>query len=244
MAKIENEAGTSSSQEQSTSLNEVWYMDSGCSRHMTCDKRSLVNYEEKFEGPVAFGSDENGGKIVGKGILTNGKVTFDNVFYVEGLQYNLLSIYQMCDKGYKVGFDDSHCFILRPEYVIPPDMIMMIAPRNGNLYELNMKDAVSRGGTWFVSKATENESKLYMADEDQLTYPFEHKHNMCALLQITPDNEEVASIIRWLQRSNFSFALTENPVIYRNHSLDFWMSARLFDDVNGRRTMPQWRTKR
>ena len=44
-------------------------MDSGFSRHMTCDKRSLVNYKEKFEGPVAFGSDENRGKIVGKGIL-------------------------------------------------------------------------------------------------------------------------------------------------------------------------------
>ncbi|XP_076939210.1 uncharacterized protein LOC143607760 [Bidens hawaiensis] len=120
-------------------------MDSGCSRHMICDKRSLVNYEEKFEGPVAFRSDENGGKIVRKGILTNGKVTFDNVFYVEGLPYNLLTISQMCDKGYKVGFDGSHCFILKPDFAIPPDIIMMMAPRNGNLYELNIKDVVSRG---------------------------------------------------------------------------------------------------
>ncbi|XP_076910188.1 uncharacterized protein LOC143567737 [Bidens hawaiensis] len=151
----------SSSKEQATPLNDIWYMDSGCSRHMTCDKRSLVNYVEKYEGPVAFGSDENGGKIVGKGILTNGKVSFDNVFHVEGLQYNLLSISQMCDKGYKVSFDDSHCFILKPEFVIPPEMIMMMAPRNGNLYELNMKDAISRGGACFVSKATENESKLW-----------------------------------------------------------------------------------
>ncbi|XP_076951371.1 uncharacterized protein LOC143624687 [Bidens hawaiensis] len=138
----------SSSKEQATPLNDIWYMDSGCSRHMTCDKRSLVNYVEKYEGPVAFGSDENGGKIVGKGILTNGKVSFDNVFHVEGLQYNLLSISQMCDKGYKVSFDDSHCFILKPEFVIPPEMIMMMAPRNGNLYELNMKDASSRGGAY------------------------------------------------------------------------------------------------
>ncbi|XP_076950760.1 uncharacterized protein LOC143623823 [Bidens hawaiensis] len=72
----------SSSKEQATPLNDIWYMDSGCSRHMTCDKRSLVNYKEKYEGPVAFGSDENGGKIVGKGILTNGKVSFVNVFHV------------------------------------------------------------------------------------------------------------------------------------------------------------------
>ncbi|XP_076931080.1 uncharacterized protein LOC143596106 [Bidens hawaiensis] len=199
MAIIEKETG-SSSQEQSTPLNDIWYMDSGCSRHMTCDKRSLVNYEEKYEGPVAFGSDENGGKIAGKGILTNGKVSFDNVFHVDGLQYNLLSISQMCDKGYKVSFDDSHCFILKPEFVIPPEMIMMMAPINGNLYELNMKEAVSRGGACFVSKAIENESKLWhrklchvnlknmnrivkdMA-EDQPKNVFEPKHNMCALLQ-------------------------------------------------------------
>ena len=120
-----------------------------------------MNYKEKYEGLVAFVSDDNGGRIVGKGILTNEKVSFDNVFHVEGLQYNLLSISHICDKGYKVSFDDSHCYILKPEFVIPPEMIMMMAPRNGNLYELNMKEAISRGGACFVSKATENESKLW-----------------------------------------------------------------------------------
>ena len=73
-----------------------------------------MNYKEKYEGLVTFESGDNGGMIVGKGILTNGKVFFDNVFHVEGLQYNLLSISQMCDKGYKVRFDDSHYFILKP----------------------------------------------------------------------------------------------------------------------------------
>lgn len=120
-----------------------------------------MNYKEKFEGSAAFGSDENGGKIVGKGILTNGQVSFDNVLHVEGLRYNLLSISQVCDKGYKVGFYDAHCFILKPEFVIPLDMITMMAPRNGNLYELRMKNVVLRCGSCFVSKSTENETKLW-----------------------------------------------------------------------------------
>ena len=47
-----------SPKEKSTDVNEIWYMDSGCSRHMTCDKRSLVNYKEKYEGPVSLGSEE------------------------------------------------------------------------------------------------------------------------------------------------------------------------------------------
>lgn len=116
-------------QEQSLNGNDLWYMDSGCSRQMTCDKSVLINYERKYEWPVAFGSDENGGKIVGRGTLSNGKVSFENVLHVEGLQYNLLRISQVCDKGYKVAFNDEHCLILKPEFVIPTKMIMMMAPR-------------------------------------------------------------------------------------------------------------------
>ncbi|MCP6675063.1 hypothetical protein NL520_27030, partial [Klebsiella pneumoniae] len=113
----------------------------------------MINYKEKEDGTVAFGNDENGGKIKGVGVLTNGNVTFDNVMYVEGLQFNLLSISQVCDKGYKVLFDDNNCFIMKPEFTIPASMIMMNAPRNGNLYELNMKEATSKGGACFVLKA-------------------------------------------------------------------------------------------
>lgn len=148
-------------QRHSTEINDEWYMASVCSRHMTCDKRLLVNYEEKFEGPVAFESDEDGGKIVGRGILTNGKVSFDNMLRVEGLQYNLLSISQVYDRGYKLGFDYAYRFFLKHEFVIPPDMIMMMTPRNGNLYEIRIKNVVSRGGSCFVFKATKNKTRLW-----------------------------------------------------------------------------------
>lgn len=128
---------------------------------MTYDKSNLKNYVMKHEGPVAFGSDENGGNIVGRGTLSNGNVSFENVLHVEGLQYNLLSISQVCDKGYKVAFNDEHCLILKPEFTIPPEMIMLMAPRNGNLYELRMNSVISREGACFVSKAAENETKLW-----------------------------------------------------------------------------------
>jgi len=111
-------------------------MDSGCSKHMTFDQKSLVNYVEKEEGFVAFGSDERGGKIMGKGRLSNGQVSFDDVFVVKGLNYNLLSVSQVCDKTYKILFDDRNCYILKHEFKIPVDMIMMTAPREGSLYGL------------------------------------------------------------------------------------------------------------
>ena len=43
-------------------------------------------------GYVAFGSDSKGGKITGKGVVTKGKMTFSDVFYVEQLKYNMLSV--------------------------------------------------------------------------------------------------------------------------------------------------------
>ncbi|GJV53463.1 hypothetical protein Tco_1449204 [Tanacetum coccineum] len=36
----------------------LWYMDSGCSRHMTGDHARLINFVEKFIGTVRFGNDE------------------------------------------------------------------------------------------------------------------------------------------------------------------------------------------
>ena len=44
-----------------------WFVDSGCSKHMTGEKRNFVSLNKK-EGNVSFGSGST--KIVGKGIVT------------------------------------------------------------------------------------------------------------------------------------------------------------------------------
>ncbi|GJS61382.1 retrovirus-related pol polyprotein from transposon TNT 1-94 [Tanacetum coccineum] len=44
----------------------LWYLDSGCSRHMTGDRARLINFVEKFIGTVRFGNDEYAA-IVGYG---------------------------------------------------------------------------------------------------------------------------------------------------------------------------------
>ncbi|GJU91195.1 retrovirus-related pol polyprotein from transposon TNT 1-94 [Tanacetum coccineum] len=36
----------------------LWYLDSGCSRHMTGDRARLINFVDKFIGTVRFGNDE------------------------------------------------------------------------------------------------------------------------------------------------------------------------------------------
>ena len=88
-------------------MNEKWYLDSSCSRHMTGDRRKFSHLQEKDGGMVSFrGKDK--GKIIGIGKVCD---LIDDVFLVDGLNHNLLSISQLCDKGYRVTFEKSHCVV-------------------------------------------------------------------------------------------------------------------------------------
>nr|GFB84324.1 putative ribonuclease H-like domain-containing protein [Tanacetum cinerariifolium] len=51
----------------------LWYLDSGCSKHMTEDRSQLVNFVQKFLGTVKFGNDHVA-KIMGYGDYQIGNV--------------------------------------------------------------------------------------------------------------------------------------------------------------------------
>jgi len=72
---------------------------------MTGDHTQFTYLKLKAEGHVTYG-DNNRGRILGRGnVGTKGSTIIENVLYVEGLKHNLLSISQLCDKGYKVNFE-------------------------------------------------------------------------------------------------------------------------------------------
>ncbi|XP_010548881.1 PREDICTED: uncharacterized protein LOC104820212 [Tarenaya hassleriana] len=87
--------------EQSNHDN-IWYLDNGCSRHMTGKKELLSNFVSDKKGDdVTFG-DGKKGKMVGKGCLDiEGMLNLANVNVVHGLKANLISISQLCDNGMK-----------------------------------------------------------------------------------------------------------------------------------------------
>nr|GFB79958.1 ribonuclease H-like domain-containing protein [Tanacetum cinerariifolium] len=60
----------------------LWYLDSGCSRHMTGDRSKLINYVEKFIGTLKFGNDQFA-KIVGYGDYKLGNTIISRIYYVE-----------------------------------------------------------------------------------------------------------------------------------------------------------------
>nr|GFA47330.1 retrovirus-related Pol polyprotein from transposon TNT 1-94 [Tanacetum cinerariifolium] len=88
----------------------LFIVDSGCSKHMTGNLKLLINFVEKFMGTVKFGNDQIA-PILGYGDMVQGGVTIKRVYYVEGLNHNLLSVGQFCDADLEVTFRKSTCFI-------------------------------------------------------------------------------------------------------------------------------------
>nr|GEV71391.1 retrotransposon protein, putative, Ty1-copia subclass [Tanacetum cinerariifolium] len=81
----------------------LWYLDSGCSKHMTEDRSQLTNFVNKFLGTVKFDNDHVE-KIIGYDDYQIGNVTISRVYFLEGLGYNLLSVGQFCDSDLEVAF--------------------------------------------------------------------------------------------------------------------------------------------
>ena len=90
----------------------LWYLDSGCSRHMTGNKALFKTLFEGKIGTITFG---DGSKSVIRGIGTvdiPGLQVFEDVWYVDGLKANLLSIGQIYDNRLNVFFTKYECEIL------------------------------------------------------------------------------------------------------------------------------------
>nr|XP_033514218.1 uncharacterized protein LOC117278892 [Nicotiana tomentosiformis] len=88
-----------------------WYSDSACSSHMTGDKNLFKEVTKINGGSVKFG-DASKAKIVGTDtVLFNNNCDITEVYLVDGLNYNLLSIIQLCDSGYEVKFKKTSCAI-------------------------------------------------------------------------------------------------------------------------------------
>eukprot|EP00253_Pinus_taeda_P003605 PITA_03605 len=89
-----------------------WYIESGCSKHMTGDKEKLQPYNAlEKEKKISFGNETHA-IVKGKGfVLSKEKVKAGNVMYVDGLKHNLLSVGQMCDQGNEVVFQSNGCVV-------------------------------------------------------------------------------------------------------------------------------------
>jgi hypothetical protein len=80
-----------------------WVTDSGCTNNMTGERKIFSHLDEDISDfdNITFGDDSKGGvKGIGEVPISN----LSNVFLVDSLNFNLLSIAQICDNGYKCTF--------------------------------------------------------------------------------------------------------------------------------------------
>nr|GEV29494.1 hypothetical protein [Tanacetum cinerariifolium] len=133
----------------------LWYLDSGCSKHMTRDRSQLVNFVQKFLGMVKFGYDHVA-KIMGYGDYQIRNVTISRVYYVEGLWHNLFSIEQFCDSDLEVAFRQHTCFIRNLDGVD-----LLTGSRGNNLYTLSLQDMMASSPICLLSKASKTNSWLW-----------------------------------------------------------------------------------
>lgn len=133
--------------------SSIWVLDSGCSHHMTGDKSKFLSFRNHPGGFVKFG-DNTGLYITGIGnVLINNDTSINDVYYVEGLKYNLLSVSQICDSGLQVEFSSYECYIKKESGKI----IARGFRTSGNLY--NLSDSTSQGkstGMCLMSHIDEN----------------------------------------------------------------------------------------
>nr|GEV93254.1 retrovirus-related Pol polyprotein from transposon TNT 1-94 [Tanacetum cinerariifolium] len=133
----------------------LWYLDSGCSKHMTRDRSQLTNFVHKFLSTVKFGNYQMA-KILGYGDYQIENDTILRVYYVEGLGRNLFSSGQLCDSDLEVAFRKHTCFI----YNLEGDDLLS-GSRETNLYTLSMRDMMASSPICLLSIALKTKSKLW-----------------------------------------------------------------------------------
>jgi len=100
---------------------------------------------------VTYG-DNNKGKILGVGkIGMNPSTSIENVLLVDGLKHSLLSVSQLCDKGFLVSFDSHSCFIENKH----DKKIKFVGHRTNNVYMINL-DKTPNHAQCLLSKEDES----------------------------------------------------------------------------------------
>ena len=126
-----------------------WVMDSGCTHHMTGDHRMFTSLDEGADnGKITFGDSSNG-KVKGLGkIAISNDLSISNVLLVETLDYNLLSVAQICDLGLRCTFDVEKVVVTSST----SNDLMFQGFRHGNLYLVDFSSNEASLRTCFFTK--------------------------------------------------------------------------------------------
>ncbi|GKB58540.1 integrase, catalytic region, zinc finger, CCHC-type containing protein [Tanacetum coccineum] len=134
----------------------LWYLDSGCSKHMTWDHLRLRNFVNKFIETIRFGNDHFGA-IIGYGDYVIGDSVISRVYYVEGLGHNLFFVGNFDDLISRLHSGKHSCYGSRILWLLE----LIKGSRGSNLYTISVEDMMKYSLICLLSKASKNKSWLW-----------------------------------------------------------------------------------
>ncbi|KAJ9539166.1 hypothetical protein OSB04_031899 [Centaurea solstitialis] len=152
--------------EETEQASHKWYLDSGCSKHMTGRKELLSNYREEYGGSVKFGNNELS-PVVGHGDIVCKDITINNVAHVEGLNHNLFSIGKFCDKDLEVNFNKRRCAV-RTEW----GRELLVGTRKTNLYTIKLRHMLAKKSQCLITQKSSHQSLLWHRRLSHLNYTY------------------------------------------------------------------------
>ncbi|GMJ02182.1 hypothetical protein HRI_003887400 [Hibiscus trionum] len=120
--------------------SEVWYMDSGCSSHMTANLELFISLDRstKTHIKMADGTIRN---TEGKGVikLNSGEGScIKDVLYVPDLDSNLLSVGQFLREGYCLVFEDFSCTVFTDK--TKKNLLLQVPMSRNNMFPVVIHD--------------------------------------------------------------------------------------------------------
>ncbi|GJW92559.1 retrovirus-related pol polyprotein from transposon TNT 1-94 [Tanacetum coccineum] len=132
---------------------DKWIKDSGCTKHMTGNRKLFSTYSAYNEGNVIFDSNQRS-NIIGKGTTSRDSLNIANVEHVDNLGFNLLSVSQICDNKCKEIRKQAHASHKAKNMVSTTRVLELlhmdlfgpsvVQSYEGNLYTLVIVDDYSR----------------------------------------------------------------------------------------------------
>nr|XP_009784674.1 PREDICTED: uncharacterized protein LOC104233064 [Nicotiana sylvestris] len=130
-------------------------MDSGCSKHMTENTMDVLSLKAIQGGNVSFENEKRGYILDIEKVGKSPSHSIENVYYVDGLKYSLLSVSQICDKGNKVEFLSKVCTVTN----LVTSKVVLVAKKYKNIYVADFESL--QAGVMSRLKAVDNDAELW-----------------------------------------------------------------------------------
>nr|GEZ27389.1 integrase, catalytic region, zinc finger, CCHC-type, peptidase aspartic, catalytic [Tanacetum cinerariifolium] len=194
---------------------------------MMGNRSLLTNFVEKFLRTVHFGNNDFA-MIVGYGDVVIGSMTIKKVYYVEGLEHNLFSIGQFCDKGIEVAFRKSTCFVRNEDGVH-----FLTGDHSSNLYTIALNEVASNSSTCLLAKASSSQSWLWHQRLSHLNFATINNLVKKILFKLK-DKEDIGVFVGYSKESAASKIYNKQTQVFHESSESFQeesSSSSLNDDV-------------